>query len=216
VKLRGHRIELGEIEAVLEQDTAVAQAVVTIGPDAAGELRLVAYVTERALQHFDEADCRARMAVSLPDIMLPSIIIRLASMPLTPNGKIDRAALPAPAQACGVPVEAPGEGLEQRISVVWSDLLGLDSVGLRQNFFDLGGHSLLAVQMQRRLRAELARDIAITDIFRFPTIHALAAHLGGGLQEDAAVDVGQDRARARLAARRRSVVAVGADDDDDA
>ncbi|MDB5317011.1 MAG: ATP-dependent AMP-binding enzyme family protein [Rhodospirillales bacterium] len=215
VKLRGHRIELGEVEAVLEQDEAVAQAAVTIRPDAAGEPRLVAYVTERALLHFDEADCRARMAASLPEIMLPSIIMRLPSMPLTPNGKIDRAALPAPAQATtSAPVEAPRKGLEQRISVVWSELLGLDSVGLRQNFFDLGGHSLLAVQMQRRLRAELARDIAITDIFRFPTIHDLAAHLGGGQREDAAVDVGQDRAKARLAARRRSVVAAGIDDDD--
>jgi natural product biosynthesis luciferase-like monooxygenase protein len=213
VKLRGHRIELGEIEAVLEALPAITQAVVVARPDPAGDARLLAYVVERQGSAFEEAAARAVVAARLPEIMMPAVFVRLAALPLTPNGKVDRGALPAPAPATGeAATEAPGEGLEGVIAGIWATLLGLPRVGLEQNFLDLGGHSLMAVQVQRRLRQALSRDVPITDIFRFPTVRGLAAHLGGGASGDAAIDAGLDRARARMAARRRPMAAAALED----
>ena len=203
VKLRGHRIELGEIEAAIEHDEAVAQAVVLARQEASGDTRLVAYLTERPGARFDEQRARAEVSARLPEIMIPAVFVRLPAMPLTPNGKIDRSALPAPSVVVANVSVAPSDGLEQSIAAVWSDLLGLERVGVTQNFFDLGGHSLLAVQLQRRLRAQLARDLSIVDIFRFPTVRSLAAHLGGKADDSAAINTILDRAKPRLATRRR-------------
>ncbi|MCX7645406.1 MAG: LLM class flavin-dependent oxidoreductase [Rhodobacteraceae bacterium] len=182
VKIRGHRIELGEIEAALEAAPGVRQAVVIPREDTPGDVRLVGYVTHDG--PLDEAALRAHLAARLPEVMVPSHVVALESFPLTPNRKVDRKALPAPGArgpaAAPEPVAAPMEdSVEAAIAAVWKRVLGVERVGRSDNFFSLGGHSLLAVQAHRELKAALRSDrIAITDIFRFPVLSALADHLG--------------------------------------
>jgi hypothetical protein len=180
VKIRGHRIELGEIESALAAQPGIAQAVV-IARDAPGGPQLVGYAVGAPV---DEDALRAALAARLPDIMVPSRIIEVAQMPLTPNKKIDRKALPAP-QAKGPPkhvgapdVAAPAGGTQAAIAQVWTAILGVADIRPSDNFFALGGHSLLAVQAHRDIKAALGTTrLGITDIFRFPTLEALAAHL---------------------------------------
>jgi hypothetical protein len=209
VKLRGYRIELGEIEAVAETCPGVQQAVVLAREDSPGDLRLVAYVTGDPSLAPDAV--RAHVAARLPDHMVPAHVVRLAEFPLTPNRKVDRKALPPPAAGAPAPLafEAPSEGVEAVIAQVWRRVLNLPSVGARDNFFALGGHSLLAVQAHREIRAALGTTkLSITDIFRFPTLAALAAHLDDGAGPAApATDPGEaaDRAAQRaeaMSARR--------------
>lgn len=200
VKIRGHRIELGEIEAVIAEVEAVRQVAVTAVEFGANDLRLVAYVTARA-SSLGDRDVLAHLADKLPEFMRPSQVVILERMPMTPNGKIDRKALPAPTVVSerGEMVAAAGE-LEAAVAAIWRDALGLEEISVTENFFDLGAHSLLAVQVQRRMKAQFARDIAITDIFRFPTVRAIAAHLSSeAAPANAAADRGAARAAARLA-----------------
>ncbi len=202
VKVRGYRIELGEIEAALAEQPGVAQAVVMAREDQPGDARLVAYLVGTTL---DGASLREALRARLPDFMLPSAFVMLDEFPHTPNGKIDRKALPAPdAVAASAPTAefvAPTSDLESQIAEVWKDVLKLATVGTRDNFFDLGGHSLLAVQAHRRLKDALQRDLSITDIFRFPTIQSLATYLTEGSQGGA--QQGSDRAQGRRAAMQR-------------
>jgi hypothetical protein len=159
-------------------------------------VRLVAYVTSAG--PIDATALKADLAAHLPEVMIPAHILRLDAFPLTPNGKVDRKALPAPfAAAAPAPVAAPVtvstpgpttttrpaaplEGnLEDAIAAVWARVLGVPQVGRSDNFFTLGGHSLLAVQAHREMKVALNSDrLAITDIFRFPVVSALAAHIG--------------------------------------
>ncbi len=204
VKLRGYRIELGEIEAVLEAQPGVAQAVVLAREDTPGDLRLVAYVKGVA----SEAALRAALAAELPEHMVPAHFVTLDSFPLTPNRKVDRKALPAPVVGAAAQVfVAPDTGIEAQIATIWQRVLGVPKVGARDNFFALGGHSLLAVQAHREIRDTLGlTKLSITDIFRFPTLQALAAHLDDGPKPAApAVSGLADRAdaRAEAMARRR-------------
>ncbi len=181
VKIRGHRIELGEIEAALDAAPGIRQAVVIPREDTPGDVRLVAYVTHDG--PVDEPALRARLAAHLPDVMVPAHIVALDSFPLTPNRKVDRKALPAPharrQEAQPAPTPPLADSVESAIAEVWAKVLGIPSVGRSDNFFNLGGHSLLAVQAHRELKARLnSNRLAITDIFRFPVLSALAAHLG--------------------------------------
>lgn len=179
VKLRGYRIEMGEIETLLELQTGVSQAVVLVREDTPGDLRLVAYVLGSA----DGEALRAALSVQLPEHMVPAHFVKLDAFPLTPNRKVDRKALPMPSAK---PLEnkvfiAPGTDIETQIAAVWTRVLGVDNVGAKDNFFALGGHSLLAVQVHREIRDRLGvPKLSITDIFRYPTLAALAAHLGDG------------------------------------
>jgi natural product biosynthesis luciferase-like monooxygenase protein len=179
VKLRGYRIELGEIEAVLEAQPDVSQAVVIAREDAPGDLRLVAYVTGLA----EGEGLRAALSAVLPDHMVPAHFVSLSDFPLTPNRKVDRKALPAPT-AKATEAEAfvaPETDVEAEVAAIWARVLGVPKVGAKDNFFALGGHSLLAVQLHRELRDKLgAAKLSITDIFRFPTLSALAGHLSDG------------------------------------
>jgi natural product biosynthesis luciferase-like monooxygenase protein len=187
VKLRGHRIELGEIEAALEAEDGVTQAVVIAREDTPGLTQLVAYVTGRD----DEAGLRGALAASLPPHMIPARIVTVEAFPLTPNKKVDRNALPAPlvpvakAEVSAVTRQSsptaestePGDSLAA-IAAIWSRTLGVEKISPKDSFFDLGGHSLLAVQAHRDIRAELGvKTLSITDIFRFPTLSALAARV---------------------------------------
>jgi hypothetical protein len=202
VKLRGYRIELGEIEAVLEAQPGVSQAVVMAREDQPGDLRLVAYLVGQA----GEAALRPALAALLPEHMVPAHFVRLDTMPLTPNRKVDRKALPAPTAA---PVTeafvAPETGIEAQLAVIWQRVLGVPKIGARDNFFALGGHSLLAVQAHREIRDQLGlTKLSITDIFRFPTLGALARHLDDAPKPAAKPATGaEDRADARADAMAR-------------
>jgi len=198
VKIRGHRIELGEIEAALSAAPGITAGVVRAHDFGPGDQRLIGYVTGKGA---DPVALRNLLAETLPEIMLPSQIVVLDRMPLTPNGKIDRKALAKPVAQVAADVVAAADGTEATIAGIWAAALGVQAVSSTANFFDLGGHSLLVVQVQRQMRDALARDIAITDIFRFPTVRALAAHLGdaGGEDQPDAASRGAARAAARLA-----------------
>jgi natural product biosynthesis luciferase-like monooxygenase protein len=211
VKVRGYRIELGEIEALIAKHPNVSETVVVAREDTPGDVRLVAYVVAKPHVTVDGAALREALRIDLPSFMVPAHVSVLAALPQTPNGKIDRKQLPAPEvertaatePTQGAAFVAPSDELELQIAEVWKDQLKLTSVGVRDNFFDLGGHSLLAIQVLRELKVKLQRDIAITDIFRFPTVQTLAAHLGNGSAQGAAAKEGQDRAQGRRAAMLR-------------
>lgn len=184
VKIRGHRIELGEVEARLAELPGVTQAVALLREDAGqGGARLVGYVLADA--GFDPEDARRQLSAHLPEIMLPQTILRLEAMPLTPNKKIDRKALPAPPRRTDRPPAAPAAAApagssQATIAQVWSALLGVGDIRPDDSFFALGGHSLLAVQAHRDIKAALDLSaLSITDIFRFPTLGALARHVDG-------------------------------------
>ncbi|MFT3965608.1 MAG: LLM class flavin-dependent oxidoreductase [Sphingobium sp.] len=208
VKIRGYRIELGEIEAALLDHALVREAVV-VAEGQGGATRLVAYFAAEGPVAPPLDELRDHLRAGLPDFMLPAAFVALDALPRTPNGKIDRAALPAVTAAAPPDAEAPDAAeeeaspLQERIAAIWRDLLHLPHVRLTDNFFDLGGHSLLAVQMHRRLSALVEGPVALTDIFRFPTIAALGAHLSGPDDRPAAARQGQDRALARRAALQR-------------
>lgn len=208
VKVRGYRIELGEIEALVAKHPSVSETVVMAREDSPGDVRLVAYLVPKPGLEIAVADLKESLREGLPDFMVPAHFVTMPSFPQTPNGKIDRKQLPAPDVSTPVvdsseAYVAPTGDLEAQIVEVWKDVLKVPQVGVRDNFFDLGGHSLLAIQVLRSLKETLQRNLAITDIFRFPTVQALAAHLSDGASEGAAAKEGQDRAQGRRAAMAR-------------
>jgi natural product biosynthesis luciferase-like monooxygenase protein len=210
VKLRGYRIELGEIEAALEAQSGVRQAVVMAREDSPGDLRLVAYVVGTA----HETDLRQAMSTLLPEHMRPVHYQTLASFPLTPNRKVDRNALPLPSRNIVISQNFTdtSSDLEGQIAAIWSRVLGVEKVGARDNFFALGGHSLLAVQVHREIRDSLgASKLSITDIFRFPVLQDLSAHLDQAPKVAAkSSEANFERADARLdAMARRRLMRAG-------
>jgi acyl carrier protein len=208
VKIRGHRIEPGEIEAALTQHPAVRSAVALVREDSPGDKRLVAYVVPSPASSPAVNDLRAFLGERLPEYMMPAVFLVLHSLPLSPNGKVDRAALPAPGAVrpeLEVIYEAPATELEERIAELWQRALRLEKVGLRDNFFDLGGHSLLLLEVCMELQRSLGREIPIIEMFRYPTIGALAELLspsGAAAVEPSADDRGRSR-RGLLGGQRR-------------
>ncbi|MEK8051135.1 amino acid adenylation domain-containing protein [Ideonella sp. DXS22W] len=188
IKLRGFRIELGEVEAALCAIDGVREAVVTVRAAADGDRTLAAYVTPADPAAPPAADAlRRRLAETLPSYMLPTDLLLLPALPLSPNGKVDRARLPDPA-ALAAPAPAgdlPQGELERVIAGIWRQVLERAQFDRRTNFFDAGGHSLKLAQMHGLLAARLGREIAIVDLFRHPTIAALAAHLSRTADADA-------------------------------
>ncbi|MEA5452796.1 amino acid adenylation domain-containing protein [Leptolyngbya sp. CCNP1308] len=180
VKLRGFRIELGEIEAVLRQHPAIREAAVLLRHDSPAPPRLVAYIVCRAAPPSDR-DLRQWLQAKLPDYMVPAAVVTVPALPLTANGKLDRRRLPAPSSdrpALPVAFARPQSALEQTIAGVWQALLQLDTVGINDSFFDLGGDSLGLMQLHHRLQSELNTQFELMDLFRYPTIAALAEFLG--------------------------------------
>jgi amino acid adenylation domain-containing protein len=177
VKVRGFRIELGEIECVLADIPAVEQAVVLAREDRPGDVRLAAYVVVREHATFDEAALRDQLKRHLPDYMLPQHLIQLDAIPLLPNGKIHRKALPAP-QVHSVASEtariAPRNGDERRVAAAMESILSLPDLDVRDDFFALGGHSLLAAQLTARLNREFGITLSFRTLFDAPTIAELA------------------------------------------
>ncbi|MFA8441783.1 MupA/Atu3671 family FMN-dependent luciferase-like monooxygenase [Yoonia sp.] len=188
VKLRGYRVELGEIESVIDRHAGIQQSVVIPREDTPSVVQLVGYLLADGA--VDEAALRKDMLKSLPDYMVPRHFVRLDAFPLTPNKKVDRKALPAPmlgqAVSSPVAVKAPvaqatavdlgsEADISDRIAAIWSATLGVPQIGAKDSFFDLGGHSLLAVQVHREIRSSMGvQKLSITDIFRAPTLGALA------------------------------------------
>ena len=178
VKVRGYRIELGEIESVLADLPGVARAVVMAREDRPGDVRLVAYVVSRETAAFDDQALRAELKQRLPEYMLPQHLIGLAAIPLLPNGKIDRKALPAPSVQSVATHEArlaPRNDDEQRVAAAMETILALPDLDVRDNFFALGGHSLLAAQLTARLNREFGMTLSFRTLFDAPTIAELAA-----------------------------------------
>ncbi|MET0395230.1 MAG: non-ribosomal peptide synthase/polyketide synthase, partial [Longimicrobiaceae bacterium] len=177
VKLRGFRIEPGEVEAALRAHPAVRDAVV-VARDAAGGARLVAYlVPADGAGEPDAGELRAFLRGRLPDYMVPSALVALAALPLTPSGKVDRGALPEPAAADGAGARyvAPRTPAEDVLAGIWAEVLGVERVGVEDGFFDLGGHSLLATRVVSRARAALGVELPVRALFEAPTVAGLAA-----------------------------------------
>ncbi|HYM87355.1 MAG TPA: condensation domain-containing protein, partial [Pseudoxanthomonas sp.] len=185
VKVRGYRIELGEIESNLSSHPEVSRNIVLAREDRPGDMRLVAYVVLAAGSHADEPALAAHLRATLPDYMIPQHIVALATMPLLPNGKIDRKALPAPdlsAQRSQAMV-APRTELERQIAATMAKVLGLPEIGVHDNFFAMGGHSLLAAQLTSRLNRELEISLSLRALFDGPTVERLAAIVGQNRQD---------------------------------
>jgi nonribosomal peptide synthetase DhbF len=179
VKIRGFRIELGEVEAVLTGLPGVAQAAVAVREDQPGDRRLAGYVVPAAGAELDPAVLRAAAARVLPGHMVPSVVVVLDALPLSPIGKLDRRALPAPEYAAAVGGRAPATPGERALCVVFAQVLGLERVGVEDSFFDLGGHSLLATRLVSRIRVVLGAELPVRAIFEHPTVAALAGVLDG-------------------------------------
>ncbi|MEG4855931.1 amino acid adenylation domain-containing protein [Microcoleus sp. K1-B6] len=180
VKIRGFRIELGEIEAALSQHSSVSTAAVLLQENAPGSQRLVAYLVANSEFRNQQpeliSELRSFLKHKLPDYMVPSAFVLLEALPLTPNGKIDRLAL---SQRCDYVSDEtaftePQTPTEEKIAEIWTAILGLEKVGINQNFFDLGGHSLMATQLISRVRSCFGVELAMCDFFAAPTIRNLA------------------------------------------
>jgi thioesterase domain-containing protein/acyl carrier protein len=183
VKVRGFRVEPGEIEAVLRTDPAVQECVVVVREDAPGDRRIVAYVTPAAGAAADPQELRAHAGRRLPEYMVPAAVVVLDAIPLTPSGKLDRRALPAPTWTGGAgEAVAPRDELEATIAGIFCEVLGVPEVGVRDGFFELGGHSLLGVQLMSRLEKATGVRVPLATLFGASTVERLAeeVRLGGG------------------------------------
>ncbi|HEY4059961.1 MAG TPA: amino acid adenylation domain-containing protein, partial [Kofleriaceae bacterium] len=174
IKLRGFRIELGEIESTLRALTHVTDAAVVLREDTPGNPQLIAYVI--AAPDLDVASLSTTLAAALPEYMVPSAFVTLASFPLTPNGKLDRNAFPAPHLA-SAPYVAPRDATEAALVAIWQELLGVERIGVHDDFFALGGHSLLATRLLTQLRTRFAVELSVRTVFDAKTVEGLAPRI---------------------------------------
>lgn len=181
VKIRGFRVELGEIELMLSRHELVRDAVVMLREDVAGEKRLVAYMVGRDGVSLKVDEVRSFLREHLPEHMIPQSFVWLEELPLSPNGKLDRRLLPLPERdrdegAHGEYVAPQGDA-EQIIAGLWREVLQVEQVGVRDNFFDLGGHSLQLLQLHGKLREKFQTEVSLIELFEYPTVHAQAERL---------------------------------------
>lgn len=180
VKVRGYRIELGEVEVAMEKHPAIEQAVAAVREDHPGLKRLIGYYVAKS--ELSTNELRKHLATLLPDYMQPSAFVAVKELPRTPSGKIDRKALPAPdvkRPDLDVAFAAPTTSVQKTLANVWADLLGIDRVGIDDNFFDLGGNSLLSIQAVAQLEGH-GLKLPIVKLYQHPTIKACASYLEGG------------------------------------
>jgi acyl carrier protein len=173
VKIRGFRVELGEIEVLLEQHPEVRATVVVAQQYPNGEKRLVAYLVPHDKEKLTTSELRKYLAEKLPDYMVPSAFVLLDSLPLSHNAKVDRRALPLPDAArpnLETSYVAPSTPAEQVVAGIWSNLLGVERVGVHDNFFELGGHSLLATRLAYKIEEEFRVQIGLRALFQAPTV----------------------------------------------
>jgi amino acid adenylation domain-containing protein len=180
VKIRGFRVELGEIEAVLEQHPAVRQAIVQVHDDPSGQRRLVAHIVPHSGGAVTREELCAFASKQLPDYMLPSALVERESMPLTPNGKVDRKALSPPESAVAelhAGYLAPRDATERKLVRIWEQVLGIRPIGIATSFFDLGGSSIVAARMFIRISRAFGKDLPLVTLLHAPTVEQLAKHL---------------------------------------
>jgi amino acid adenylation domain-containing protein len=186
VKVRGYRVELGEIEDALLAGPGVAEAVVLAREDTPGDQRLVAYLVGRDGDRPDEEGALEGLRGRLPEYMLPGAFVTLPEIPRTPNGKVDRATLPAPDAArpsLAAAYVAPEGPVEESMAELWADVMGVERVGVEDSFFDLGGHSILAVRLVARLAETFQVEIQLRTLFDAPTVRGLIAALSRDPQQ---------------------------------
>ncbi|MDF5712485.1 MAG: non-ribosomal peptide synthase/polyketide synthase [Rhizonema sp. NSF051] len=186
VKIRGLRIELGEIEAVLSQHSDVQVSCVIVREDTSGDKRLVAYIVTHQDCQPTMGEIRQFLKAKLPDYMIPSAIVILESFPLTPNGKVDRRALPKPDLDTALLEKyvAPRTPIEEILALLWAQVLNVEQVGIHDNFFELGGHSLLATQLVSRIRTSFKIELPLRELFAASTITKLAPFIQQLQQQD--------------------------------
>jgi Phosphopantetheine attachment site/AMP-binding enzyme C-terminal domain/AMP-binding enzyme len=201
VKVRGYRIELGEIEAVLKEFPAVQECVVVARAQTSGDKRLVAYLVARPHAVAKSSEVYDHLKERLPEYMLPSSFVLLDALPLLPNGKLDRQALPDPGEDVvrgDVEYVAPRTPLEEQLAAIWAEVLALKQVGIYDNFFTIGGHSLLITQVLARVRDAFEVTLSVRTLFKNPTIAGLAEAI--------------ERARSRSTElRKQTVVSISRD-----
>jgi amino acid adenylation domain-containing protein len=205
VKIRGFRIEVGEVEAVLAQHDGVRESVVIAREDERGSTRLIAYVVSNNGE-LQTADLRHYLKQRLAEYMVPSGFVVLDMLPRTPNGKVDRRALPDSDGARADDGEvyiAPRSSMERTIAGIWQDLLKLEKVGMNDNFFGLGGHSLLLVHAQSKVTEALRVKISMVEMFKYPTVSALAEHLSQQHSAPATAAPTKNQAESRIEALNR-------------
>lgn len=174
VKLRGFRIELGEIESVLNEHESVGQSLAIVREDNPGNPQLVAYVVAKSMAADLPSQLKAHLSRRVPNYMVPSAIVTLDAFPLTPNGKVDRRALPAPDGQTATEFVAPRTATEEALAAIWAEVLRRPAVGIHDDFFALGGHSLLATQVISRIQTRMQREIPLRALFEHPTVEQLA------------------------------------------
>jgi amino acid adenylation domain-containing protein len=205
VKIQGFRIELGEIETAIMTHSGIQEARVIAHTDAMGTKRLVAYFVPRERESVPVRELSEHLGAKLPYWMMPSVYLPIETFPLTPNGKVDFAALPTPASgsiaSCAEPA---GTEFEQQITAVWRSVLGAEHINLDDNFFDIGGTSLSLVSAHTQLEILFRQKIPITDLFAYTTVRALSARLGSSAPESASSNPVQDQAKKQRAAFARA------------
>jgi acyl carrier protein len=177
VKIRGYGVEISEVENALRGHAAIREVLVVGRDNDSAETRLVAYFTTATHRIPTTSELREFLSKVLPDYMIPSAFVRLDAIPVTPNGKIYRSALPAPEKArleLGVPYVAPSNEIEQALSQIWAEVLSVDTVGIHDNFFDLGGHSLSASRVISRVIRTFQLELPLKFLFDSPTVAEMA------------------------------------------
>jgi amino acid adenylation domain-containing protein len=223
IKIRGIRIEQGEIEVVLREHPDIRDAAVVFqqGEGSDNRQRLVAYVTASSAQHPSVQQLQQWLRTKLPQVMVPSVMVFLNELPKTPNGKLDRRALPklerdTSEQETSQAVEGASTALERQIAAIWCETLGVPSVGLEERFFDIGGHSLLMVAVHDRLHDKTGHDVPLLDLFQYTTVRSLARYLSEGPTEvttastAASAALERGRLRRQLAAQHLALRRNGA------
>ncbi|MFZ1615925.1 MAG: amino acid adenylation domain-containing protein, partial [Flavobacteriales bacterium] len=209
VKVRGYRIELGEVEAALEKHPGIRQAVASVREDTPGLKRLIAYYA--GAKAISTNELRTHLAALLPDYMVPAAFVQVNEFPRTPSGKTDRKALPAPEVKrpdLDVPYMRPTSQLQEAIAAVWASLLGVDKVGVDDNFFDLGGNSLLSISCVAQLETR-GFKLPIVKLYQHPTVRACATYLEGGNNGRSPAEMAAARHGARKSNDREEIAIIG-------
>ena len=206
VKVRGYRVETGDIERALLEHPGVKDVTAIGRAVAGGDTQLVAYFVPAAGQVPNVTELRCHLKDRLPDYMLPAAFVKLAAIPRTPNGKLDYSALPAPdglRPEIAAAYMAPETDPERAITLAWQEVLGLEKVGVHDNFFDLGGNSLLLAKLHEKLQAELRKEFPFVEMFHHPTVDALVRHLFPSTRAPATVEPDSVRVESLRVGRNR-------------
>jgi acyl carrier protein len=178
VKLRGHRIDLGEVEFALRRHPSVRETIVALPKEEQGQKRLVAYLIGANGAVPSSEELLSFLKAKLPDYMIPEAFVVLDKFPMTPNGKVNRQALPVPGSATPAENSAPPRSpIEEKVAEIWREVMKRDQIGREDDFFELGGHSLMAMMVLSRVRKTFNTNLTMRDVFEAPTIAGLAAIL---------------------------------------